>query len=348
MVGYKAIVPNPESLFKSPTGETESPCVRLLAAEAHRLEPDEFRVYVALALRAGPEGVAIRVEDLCEIVLLGERKVRYVLKLLERAGFIKRVGWTRNRRYLINPVSDWVPPEQLPLLREEVYTNRRRKEGQKKGEKPAREAKKGARPKSAPSSKASSPRKRKPPAQPGSATQAPPPQPVEGLREYLPLTRAVLEAIRSPDGVSEARRAFVLALAKGGRWESFHRLLRRRARDSAAWTAWLEGIAQNYAEKGKPYLEAFLKALDRLEARPEVKNPFAWLPKVAQSILERNCPDFRRWDLLPEPDLSGITITDYSGPNPSEPMSHRPKEGSEPPMIFRFGGEGRPSVWDEV
>ena len=74
-------------------------------------------------------------------------------------------------------------------------------------------------------------------------------------------------------------------LREAGLWERFHGLLRRHARDERAWWAWLDRLAPERERLNGYFPEAIRAALDRLEAWPDARYPFAVVEKTVREYV---------------------------------------------------------------
>jgi hypothetical protein len=75
----------------------------------------------------------------------------------------------------------------------------------------------------------------------------------------------------------------VHALRDAGIWERFNGLLRRHARDERAWWAWLDRLAPERQRLSGHFPAAVRAALDRLEAWPDARYPFAVAEKTIRA-----------------------------------------------------------------
>jgi hypothetical protein len=76
----------------------------------------------------------------------------------------------------------------------------------------------------------------------------------------------------------------VRELRDAGLWERFSGLLRRHARDERAWWAWLDRLAPEHQRLNGHFTEAIRAALDRLEAWPDARYPFAVVEKTVREF----------------------------------------------------------------
>jgi uncharacterized protein (DUF1800 family) len=76
----------------------------------------------------------------------------------------------------------------------------------------------------------------------------------------------------------------VRELRDAGLWERFNGLLRRHARDERAWWAWLDRLAPEHRRLNGHFPEAIRAALDRLEAWPDARYPFAVVEKTIREF----------------------------------------------------------------
>jgi len=107
---------------------------------------------------------------------------------------------------------------------------------------------------------------------------APRPAAKERVQAHLPGPR--------PTGFpySPERGALVRELREAGLWERFNGLLRRHARDERAWWAWLDRLAPERQRLNGRFAEAVRAALDRLEAWPDARYPFAVVEKAVREF----------------------------------------------------------------